>query len=782
MTSDALFAVLVDASWRVAAIVTMTAAVVWLFRVKDGATQHLAWALALCAVAVIPASPWLPHVTVATPGSWSSVGTTTRLVTPSANTPLSASVPAGSAVASQAPAPVSLDERAHALETPALSAPTPWRLYAVMIWLLGCAVAAGRLGGGLRRVTLLLRSAEPHPDGVWVSDEVHTPVAVGVLRPRVLVPRAWDRWSQTTRDLVLAHERAHVARRDGLWAMVAQLTTVVGWFHPAIWWLSRALEASSERACDDAVLRMGQAPGAYAALLVGMASGVRETGRVDWAAAHMARPGSLSDRVERVLAGGATPASRVRRLTLMGTAAALLATTVACGRAVPPLEPDPEVTMAMAREQARMDAYAAAAALTRAEVDALVSHVAASPDDLESASRLLSFLQQGGQQMLGWSGLLDARRAVLLPLIERHPESGLTPWNTDRKYDEAGWAKAAAIWRRHVASADASPRVLGNAARFFEREEPATTEGLLLRALAHETTPWRDRLASLYATAVVGAQRGATNTFKSVSRVRAESPFGRRVRATLDASTDGRLLASVGETLLREFAGRDDAATAELGFSPMADGAALVRRGLSLVPDQPRAARQLLGYERHWQWGAPLQKMSPADWVRAAADVPATVPEEVAAYRIADAADHAWSLDSGVDVQALVGRLESIAGQAPDRAHFRYAAAMVQAGVASRRGDRAEAVRWLREATRLARASTASLEGLVSMARQRVTLTLLDAGERDVIAEYFEAIHAKMDGDSPYGAAAHAIRAGRMPAEYQRYRAYEYNRATAAKK
>jgi beta-lactamase regulating signal transducer with metallopeptidase domain len=787
MTIDMMFGLLADLSWRAVAIVCVTAGLLRLLRVRDGATQHRAWTLALCAISLLPLFAVLPRVGVGLPAwAWPTGATRTAhtlLRAPAAAVPESrtdatgAVVPLGTASREVAPG---ADDRGGT--APSVAPAVEWREAVVLVWLMGVAIAGTRLMAGARRVTAAAASAHAHPDGVWISPKVRTPVVIGARHPRILVPSSWEQWSKTTRALVMAHERAHVRRRDGAWALMAQVVKVVGWCHPAVWWLERALSAAAERACDDEVLRAGHAPGAYAALLVGMASGVRAGGRLDWAAAHMARPQGFTARVERVLGGAVPPSSRAQQWRVAIAAGALLSASVACERAAAPLEPDPAVTAAMEREQARMEAYKAAASLTRAEVDALAAHVARNPDDLDAANRLLSFYQQGGQAMLGWSGLLDARRALLLPLIERHPESGLTPWNTDRKYDEAGWSQAAAIWRRHVASADASPRVLGNAARFFEREEPETAEGLLLRALAHESTPWRDRLASLYATALVGAQRGATNTFQALSRVRAESSFGRRVRATLDASTDGRLLASVGETLLREFKGRDDTAALELGFSPMAHGAELVTRGLALVPDQPRAARQLLGYERHWQWGAPLQNMSPADWVRAAADVPATVPEEVAAYRIADAADHAWSLDSDVDVQALVGRLESIAGQAHARTHLRYAAAMVQAGVAIRRGDRAEAVRRLREATRLVQASTASLEGLVPMARQRVSWTLLDAGEREVVAEYFQALHARMSADSPYGAAADAIRAGRMPAEYQRYRASEYNRATAAKK
>ena len=48
------------------------------------------------------------------------------------------------------------------------------------------------------------------------SDDVLTPVAVGVLRPAVILPAGWRLWSATARRAVLAHEMAHVRRDDSV--------------------------------------------------------------------------------------------------------------------------------------------------------------------------------------------------------------------------------------------------------------------------------------------------------------------------------------------------------------------------------------------------------------------------------------------------------------------------------------------------------------------------------------------------------------------------------------
>ena len=97
-----------------------------------------------------------------------------------------------------------------------------------------------------------------HPPGLLVSREISSPVAFGVLRPFVLLPETLV-MSFSIAELrpVLAHELAHILRRD-LWVNALQsLLLACWWFHPAFWALHRAVRRTREDCCDDLLLARG---------------------------------------------------------------------------------------------------------------------------------------------------------------------------------------------------------------------------------------------------------------------------------------------------------------------------------------------------------------------------------------------------------------------------------------------------------------------------------------------------------------------------------------------
>src|SRR6185295_12741280 len=96
------------------------------------------------------------------------------------------------------------------------------------------------------------------------SAAVVTPVTVGVVSPTVLLPTTWRRWPDDTLQAILAHELAHVARRDPLVAVLAQLNRCLFWFHPLAWWLARTLAAAAEHASDEQAVRAIGERGRYA--------------------------------------------------------------------------------------------------------------------------------------------------------------------------------------------------------------------------------------------------------------------------------------------------------------------------------------------------------------------------------------------------------------------------------------------------------------------------------------------------------------------------------------
>ena len=81
------------------------------------------------------------------------------------------------------------------------------------------------------------------------SREVAAPVVIGVLKPTILLPLALaTRLSPAQVHAVLIHELAHLQRRDHWWLVIQRLAETVLFFHPAIWWMSRRMDALREDA------------------------------------------------------------------------------------------------------------------------------------------------------------------------------------------------------------------------------------------------------------------------------------------------------------------------------------------------------------------------------------------------------------------------------------------------------------------------------------------------------------------------------------------------------
>ena len=101
------------------------------------------------------------------------------------------------------------------------------------------------------------------------SREVASPVVIGFAKPVILLPMSLvTHLSMSQVEAVLAHELAHLHRRD-TWALVMQrVVETILFFHPLVWWMSRQLEKAREEACDDLVVAAGCDPAEYAEALV----------------------------------------------------------------------------------------------------------------------------------------------------------------------------------------------------------------------------------------------------------------------------------------------------------------------------------------------------------------------------------------------------------------------------------------------------------------------------------------------------------------------------------
>ena len=156
----------------------------------------------------------------------------------------------------------------------------------IVLWCVGTIVLLGvgmvRLARGLRavkrrevpfaagdreRLEALARRANLRPGrvtGYYVAPSGWLGV-VGLFRSRIIVPEGlFSALDDQEVDSVLLHELMHVRRRDNLLRLCQAGVVCLFWFHPLVWWLDRRLRWESERACDEAVLRLTGANHVYA--------------------------------------------------------------------------------------------------------------------------------------------------------------------------------------------------------------------------------------------------------------------------------------------------------------------------------------------------------------------------------------------------------------------------------------------------------------------------------------------------------------------------------------
>ena len=206
----------------------------------------------------------------------------------------------------------------------------------VLCYALGVVFFGGRLLVGLFAARSLVRSGRPvklSPDHVaqlgtirvLKSARVRVPLTVGWLLPAIVLPRDWSSWDAAMLAAVLAHEQAHIRRRDPWVALAAQVNRTIYWFHPLSWFLARRLTALAEQACDDAVIESHGDRTAYARHLLAIAGRLAgQPRRLQPVGVAMAARPAVEERIEAILDDRRPLA---RRLTLIGSLA-LLAITV----------------------------------------------------------------------------------------------------------------------------------------------------------------------------------------------------------------------------------------------------------------------------------------------------------------------------------------------------------------------------------------------------------------------------------------------------------------------
>ena len=281
MLAGDVLEVLWRASWQAAVLAGMVLLVQWLLRGRLSARwRYNLWLLVLLRL-IVPVTPQ---------SSLSVFNLSSRFARPAPTYRAEAHIPSPPVAISHITGPQNLVDRSALVRNatpqdvsrfdPAPSrivphAPIPWRLILVCAWLTGALILLARIGYATIRLARAVRRMTRVDDAnvlnlldrcrsdlairrrvtVLACNELPAPALMGVLRPRLLLPRhVLDNFAPGELRLILLHELGHLKRNDVLINWIVSLLQVLHWFNPMLFFAFARLRADRELATDELVL------------------------------------------------------------------------------------------------------------------------------------------------------------------------------------------------------------------------------------------------------------------------------------------------------------------------------------------------------------------------------------------------------------------------------------------------------------------------------------------------------------------------------------------------
>jgi beta-lactamase regulating signal transducer with metallopeptidase domain len=163
-----------------------------------------------------------------------------------------------------------------------------WGLALAGIWVIASAFRIARLVMHFVRLRRLWKAAEPARVSenllaalqnvrggnvrICTTEQLDRPSVIGFFAPRVLIPK-WliERLTDGELDQIVQHEAEHLRRFDDWTNLFQKILLVLFPLNPALAWMEHRLCREREMACDEGVVRITNAPRAYAACLASLA-------------------------------------------------------------------------------------------------------------------------------------------------------------------------------------------------------------------------------------------------------------------------------------------------------------------------------------------------------------------------------------------------------------------------------------------------------------------------------------------------------------------------------
>lgn len=123
---------------------------------------------------------------------------------------------------------------------------------ASIVWVVGMAVMLLYTLISYLRILKNVREATPLKENIWLCDNISTPFILGIFKPCIFLPSSM---SEQDMEFVVAHEKAHLKRRDHWWKPLGFALLTVYWFNPVLWVAYVLLCRDIELACDEKVIK-----------------------------------------------------------------------------------------------------------------------------------------------------------------------------------------------------------------------------------------------------------------------------------------------------------------------------------------------------------------------------------------------------------------------------------------------------------------------------------------------------------------------------------------------
>lgn len=120
------------------------------------------------------------------------------------------------------------------------------------VWLCGMIVLLIFALASMIKLRLCVREAVRYRENIYICDAVKSPFILGIIKPGIYLSSALN---EEEMEYIIAHEKAHLRRKDHLWKPFGYLLLCIYWFNPLCWIAYIMLCKDIELACDEKVIK-----------------------------------------------------------------------------------------------------------------------------------------------------------------------------------------------------------------------------------------------------------------------------------------------------------------------------------------------------------------------------------------------------------------------------------------------------------------------------------------------------------------------------------------------